>query len=129
VGERAAARTGGAGWRGGFLTLPIRVKRPNGWETVSQRQERSAGVSPVAANLIRVSLVGDDARTAYIALPGYPENVVPGVVSRTLNLTDLVKGYVGPRVHLDFNVEGVLIGIEVLVFGQTVVEPDDLSEN
>ena len=54
----------------------------------------------MAANLIRIRLVGDNAHTAYIALPGHPGNV-PGVVSRSLNLTELVKDYVGSRVHLD----------------------------
>jgi hypothetical protein len=63
---------------------------------------------------IRVKLVGDDAHTAYIALPGYPERP-EGVVSKTLILDAIVPGYKGPRVHLDFDKDGILIGIEVLV--------------
>jgi len=75
--------------------------------------------------LIRVRLVGDNAHTAYIALPGYPEEVAPHVVSRTLNLYDLVNTYSGPQVNLDFNREGVLIGIEILVFNQGDIENYD----
>jgi hypothetical protein len=71
----------------------------------------------VAEQKIRVRLVGDDARTAYVALPGSPEEPQPGVVARSLNLADLVMQYSGPRVHLDFNKDGTLIGIEILVFG------------
>jgi hypothetical protein len=37
-----------------------------------------------------------------------------GVVSKTLILDALVLNYKGPRVHLDFNKDGTLIGIEVL---------------
>ena len=61
---------------------------------------------------IRVRLVGQDAHTAYISLPGHGEE--PGTVSKTLSLDALVDGYSGPRVHLDFDRDGTLIGIEVL---------------
>lgn len=82
----------------------------------------------MAVPLIRVRLVGENSHTAYIALPGYPEVIVPGIVSRTLNMNDLVKDYSGPRIHLDFNSEGILIGIEVLVFNQNAADTDDLAE-
>jgi hypothetical protein len=64
---------------------------------------------------IRVKLIGHDSHTAYVALPGYPEKPVLGVVSKTICLDDLVDGLKGPRVNLDFNAEGILIGIEILV--------------
>ena len=82
----------------------------------------------MAAPLIRVRLVGENSHTAYIALPGNPEDPVPGIVSRTLNLNDLVQDCSGPRVYLDFNAEGTLIGIEVLVFDQNDPDTHNMSE-
>jgi hypothetical protein len=63
---------------------------------------------------IRVKLLGADAHTAYIYLPGHG-GTKPGTIARTLNLDEIVANYKGPRVHLDFNSEGEMIGIEVLV--------------
>lgn len=62
---------------------------------------------------IRVKLAGKSARAAYVYLPGHES--LPGKVSKTLSLDDLVAGYKGPRVHLDFSKAGELIGIEILV--------------
>jgi hypothetical protein len=62
---------------------------------------------------IRVKLIGADAHTAYVALPGYPETIESGFVERTIVLHEIIE-YSGPRVHLDFNKGGVLIGIEIL---------------
>ena len=70
----------------------------------------------MADQKIRVRLIGDNAHTAYIALPGYPEEVESGIVARTVNLAHVVENYSGPLVHLDFNKAGTLIGIELLVF-------------
>ena len=64
---------------------------------------------------IRVKLVGDDAHTAYIALPGYRNE--KGIVAKSVRLDGVIADYKGPMVVLDFNKEGVLIGIEVLTFG------------
>jgi hypothetical protein len=77
---------------------------------------------------IRVKLVGDDAHTAYISLPGHPEEAIPGVVQRTVCLDDLIKNFTGPRVHFDFDKDNRLIGIEVLVFGGDF-DDDDESED
>jgi len=72
----------------------------------------------MATPKIRVKLVGRDSHTAYIALPGHPEEMTPGVVSETISLDDIIDGYIGPRVHLDFANDKRLIGIEILVFGE-----------
>jgi hypothetical protein len=61
---------------------------------------------------IRARITGRAADTAYIALPGYETK--PGIVKKMINLDDAIENYKGPRVHLDFNVDGVLIGIEIL---------------
>jgi hypothetical protein len=63
--------------------------------------------------LTQTAKVESDA--AYIALPGHPEQLVYGIVSRTISLDDVIDGFKGPRVNLDFNKDGVLIGIEILV--------------
>jgi len=68
----------------------------------------------MAERKIRVEMTSNDSDSAYIALPGYPEQLVPGVVAKTLELGDLIEKYVGPRINLDFNKDGTLIGIEIL---------------
>lgn len=61
---------------------------------------------------IRVKIDGPEGGTAYIALPGHrPE---PGIVDRSVSLDEIVDKYAGPRVQLDFNKLGLLIGIEIL---------------
>lgn len=66
------------------------------------------------AKKIRAKVSGRWSDTAYIALPGHPDKPEPGYVSKTLVLYHLIENYKGPRIHLDFNKEGVLIGIEIL---------------
>jgi len=70
---------------------------------------------------IRVKLVGRDARTAYVYLPGHQSR--PGEVSKTVSLDNIVEGYNGPRVHLDFNKTGELVGVEILVSENEVRTP------
>lgn len=51
--------------------------------------------------------------TFYIALPDHPEQLTPGVVKKSVSLDDIYD-YDGPRVQLDFDDKGRLIGIEIL---------------
>ena len=67
---------------------------------------------------IRLKMSHKNSDTAYIALPGYPEPLVPGVVSKTLSLDDLIADYRGPSVNLAFREDGTLIGIEILVYSE-----------
>lgn len=53
-------------------------------------------------------------RTAYVEPPDY--DPTPGIVAKTVCLDDVVDNFKGPRVNLDFSRDGVLIGIEILVF-------------
>ena len=69
----------------------------------------------MAEKEIRVKMTNEHSDAAYIALPGHPEQLVQGVVSRTICLDDVINEFKGPRVNLDFNKDGVLIGIEILV--------------
>jgi len=64
---------------------------------------------------IRVKMTNDYSDSAYIGLPGYPEKPEFGIVSKTICLDDVLDGFKGPRINLDFNKDGVLIGIEILV--------------
>ena len=68
---------------------------------------------PKPEKKIRVKLVGRDAHTAYVYLPGYRDE--PAIVTKTFRIDDLIEGYKGPQVHFDFNRDGLLIGIEILV--------------
>lgn len=51
---------------------------------------------------------------AYLTLPDHPGRGVYGCVDRTVELRDIIGDYKGPDVNLDFDKEGVLIGIEIL---------------
>lgn len=63
---------------------------------------------------IKVTISGVQCDSACIALPGYPSESKSGFVSKTICLDDLIDGLQGPRINLDFNYEGLLIGIEVI---------------
>jgi len=63
---------------------------------------------------IRVEISGDDSDTAYVALPGCPDQPQFGIVAKTICLDGLLDDFKGPRLNLDFNRDGVLIGIEIL---------------
>ena len=63
---------------------------------------------------IRAKITGAESETAYIALPGYPSEPQSGLIAKTISLDDIFDELKGPRVNLDFNRDGVLIGIEIL---------------
>lgn len=54
----------------------------------------------------------DDPEVAYLRLPGHPGDTVR--VSKSVRLFDVLGQYVGPDVVLDFDANGVLVGIEVV---------------
>jgi uncharacterized protein YuzE len=65
----------------------------------------------------RLELVCDAwAQAAYLYLKEHPPrgDQSAGCVAQTLVLEDLVPGYKGPDIHLDFDKDGVLIGMEIL---------------
>ena len=52
---------------------------------------------------------------AYLYLKGAPRDERRvGSVANTIILEDLIPGYLGPDIHLDFDKNGVLIGLEIL---------------
>lgn len=55
----------------------------------------------------------NESETVYLALPDYPQEIVPGLVKKSVSLDDIYD-YDGPRIQLDFDAEGRLVGIEVV---------------
>lgn len=53
-----------------------------------QRESQGPSVL-VMSEKIRVTMPRPDSDTAYIALPGYPEKVTPGVVKKSICLDDI----------------------------------------
>jgi hypothetical protein len=62
---------------------------------------------------IELKVSGDDEDVAYVRLPSHPGEIA-GVVKRTVKLRDMMPDYEGPDLHLDFDANNVLIGIEIL---------------
>ncbi len=56
----------------------------------------------------------DDPDVAYVELPGHPGEGTHGCVERTIGIGELIEEYKGPRIYLDFDDSGELIGIEIL---------------
>ena len=55
----------------------------------------------------------DDEDVAYLTLPKHSGQGTAGAVRKQEKLRDLIK-YNGPDIHLDFDKEGNLIGIEII---------------
>ncbi len=54
----------------------------------------------------------DDQDVAYLRLPSHPGETCK--MSKSIRLAELMDSYSGPDVVLDFDQEGVLVGIEIL---------------
>jgi hypothetical protein len=54
----------------------------------------------------------DDQDVAYLRLPSHPGETCK--MSKSIRLVDLMGSYEGPDVVLDFDQDGVLVGIEFL---------------
>lgn len=54
----------------------------------------------------------DSQDVAYLRLPSHPGELCK--MSKSIRLTELMGSYEGPDVVLDFDQEGVLVGIEIL---------------
>ncbi|MCG8673139.1 MAG: DUF2283 domain-containing protein [Pseudomonadales bacterium] len=63
----------------------------------------------------RISLkCGDDPDVAYLILPKHPGEGSKSVVKEQKDLRTLIENYKGPDVYLDFDQNGILIGIEII---------------
>lgn len=56
----------------------------------------------------------DDSDVAYLSLPDHQGSGIPGVVAKQISLGEIIQDYKGADVHLDFDKDGRLIGIEML---------------
>lgn len=63
---------------------------------------------------IELSLSEDDDEVGYVSLPSHPGSGKPGIVAKTISLRELIGGYTGPDINLDFSAEDVLLGIEIV---------------
>ncbi|WNG18111.1 DUF2283 domain-containing protein [Cystobacter fuscus] len=54
----------------------------------------------------------DDQDVAYLRLPSHPGETCK--MSKSIRLAELMGSYTGPDVVLDFDQDGVLVGIEIL---------------
>ena len=55
-----------------------------------------------------------DENVGYVYLPKHPKILTPGIVKKTIWLSDIIKDYKGIPIYLDFDEEGELIGIEIV---------------
>ncbi len=56
----------------------------------------------------------DDPDVAYLYLPKHPGGGKANVVAKQICLSEIIDGYKGPDVYLDFGHDDELIGIEIL---------------
>jgi len=63
---------------------------------------------------ISLSVSDDDPNVAYLTLPNHPGASAANVVAEQKSMNELIEGYKGPDIYLDFDDNGVLIGIEIL---------------
>ena len=54
----------------------------------------------------------DDQDVAYLRLPSHPGETCK--MSKSVRLIEILGAYTGPDVSLDFDEDGVLVGIEIL---------------
>jgi uncharacterized protein YuzE len=62
---------------------------------------------------MKLEISEDDEDVAYLILPGHPGRGTTGSVVKQTRLLNLLE-YTGPDIHLDFDNDGNLIGIEIL---------------
>ena len=55
-----------------------------------------------------------DGNVAYLQLPKHPKKLVVGIVKKTISLSDLIEGYKGISIYLNFDEDDELIGIEIV---------------
>ncbi len=71
---------------------------------------------------IDIKSYGADNHTVYLSFEGHTHE--PGIVRKTISIYQLIQGYNGPQINIDFNENGQAIGIEVL----EMIGDEDSSE-
>ncbi len=59
------------------------------------------------------TIVKETEEAIYIELEEHPKSLIAGIVKETVSLASYIDHYKGPAIYLDFDKEGVLIGIEI----------------
>lgn len=59
--------------------------------------------------------MSDGGDVGYLYLPAHPGPGVPGASARQMLLRSVVADYHGPEIVLDFNGDGVIIGMEIVL--------------
>ena len=62
---------------------------------------------------IHLRTYNNDYHQAYLELADHPHEQVSGCVKRSEFFHNLIEGYIGPSIIVDFNKEGIAIGIEI----------------
>lgn len=66
-----------------------------------------------------------DYHQAYVELADHPHKEVSGCVKKTIRVHNLIDGYDGPGIGIDFDEKGKAIGIEILY---SYDDEDELDE-
>jgi hypothetical protein len=62
---------------------------------------------------MNLSISHDDPDVGYLTLPDHPGQGLAGAAVKQTRLRDLID-YAGPDLYLDFDINGKLIGVEIL---------------
>jgi len=68
----------------------------------------------MANGIIEFSKSSEAAEVAYVSLPEHACRGIGGIVKKTVPLHDLMLGYKGANIYLDFDKDEQLIGIEIV---------------
>lgn len=63
----------------------------------------------------RLYTLDDDPDTAYLAFPDHPGRGKHGVVNRVVRVQEVLENYQSADISLDFDEQGQVIGIEILI--------------
>ena len=63
---------------------------------------------------IELKVSPNDDEVAYLYLPDHPRNGSTKKVEKQIEIRDIIEGYSGPDLYLDFDENGTLIGVEIL---------------
>ena len=57
----------------------------------------------------------EDGDMAYLFLPAHPGKGAPGITTKQISLHSIIVNYQGPEIFLDFDKNGVIIGMEFIL--------------
>ena len=63
---------------------------------------------------MRLRQRAEEPGVAYLELHDHPHVLTRGLCKRTVDIHELIENYSGPRISIDFNSQGLPVGIEIL---------------